>query len=471
MPGHRDRFPATIDLTGVRIGATSAAGYEVTLRPPHPSDFHEWRRIRLRDQCFIEPFWVSSPLSWQDRHTETLWVRECLHTRRALRARKALGMAVEVEGRFAGQCCIDAVDATARCAELGGWIDSTVARKGLGAFGGALAIDFAFGHLGIRRIVAPICVDNLPAARSAERLGFEREATLVNFFDVGGHRMDHDLWAIRHNVASDLVVTRCKGTVRERVAPVRRIGPLGFLPADLPRSRESVSASIRFQLGSVKRFAPHPSAEFPPRRLLVPHIVGGRRVALRPARLVDLAALHRPGVSPRVLTGAPEFDTRLPSLRKSLGDRWSGRRLTYVLRSGDRVCGVCSLELLDIDRRSASLHLAAIGPAIDRQALVVSGRMVLEDSFRRLRLHRVAAAVDSSDDDAAALVSALGMHREGRLSDAAVIDQRWCDLDLWSLVAGTASDNTPTPEIDVTSARVKSRPELPGKDQPCRYSI
>jgi len=53
-----------------------------------------------------------------------------------------------------------------------------------------------FGTLGLRRVTAPICVDNAAAAKRAERVGMRREGTMTSFLDVGGRRRDHDMWAI-----------------------------------------------------------------------------------------------------------------------------------------------------------------------------------------------------------------------------------------------------------------------------------
>lgn len=61
----------------LRLGPVVVAGQEVALRSPRLSDAAAWREIRLRDQRLIEPYWVSSALSWPERHTEAIWVDEC----------------------------------------------------------------------------------------------------------------------------------------------------------------------------------------------------------------------------------------------------------------------------------------------------------------------------------------------------------------------------------------------------------
>lgn len=180
----------------LRLGPIGVAGHQVALRSPRLSDATAWREIRLRDQRLIEPYWVSSTLSWPERHTETMWVDECLQSRKSARAGLALPLVVEVDGRFAGQCNLERIDVRTKTAELGIWLDAQVTGRGVCSVVGVLLADYAIDTLGLRRVTAPICVDNAPAAKRAQRMGMRREGTIAGFLDVGGHRRDHDMWAI-----------------------------------------------------------------------------------------------------------------------------------------------------------------------------------------------------------------------------------------------------------------------------------
>lgn len=180
----------------VRLGPTDVSGRQVVLRSPRMSDGPRWRAIRLADRERIEPWWVSSTLSWQDRHTEAAWVSSWLTARRAARAGQALPLAVEVDGRFAGQCGLDRIDRFTATGELGVWLDSGLGGRGLGAVVVAVLADYALGVLGLRRITAPVATDNDAAARTMRRAGLVREGTMASFLDVGGAPRDHDRWAI-----------------------------------------------------------------------------------------------------------------------------------------------------------------------------------------------------------------------------------------------------------------------------------
>lgn len=180
----------------LQIGPVTHRGHVVLLRSPRLSDESAWRRIRLRDQRLIEPFWLSSPRSWAERHTELAWVEEVLSGRQNARAGRGLSLVVEVDGRFAGQFNLEWIDSGARSAEIGAWLDSTLTGRCIMRTAGLLLAEYAFGSMGLCRITAPICVDNGAAALAVTQFGMRREGTMASYLDVGGRRKPHDLWAI-----------------------------------------------------------------------------------------------------------------------------------------------------------------------------------------------------------------------------------------------------------------------------------
>ena len=185
-----------IPSAAIRLGPVMSAEHRVALRSPRLSDASAWQTLRLRDQHLIEPFWVSSSKSWSRRHTEGAWIDELLHMRKEARAGRALPLVIEVEGRFAGQFNVEHIDCGAQSAEVGVWIDSTLAGQGIALAAANLLAQYVFDILGLRRVTAPVCVDNRPATRLVRQVGMQREGTMASYLDVGGRRKDHDLWAI-----------------------------------------------------------------------------------------------------------------------------------------------------------------------------------------------------------------------------------------------------------------------------------
>lgn len=180
----------------LRLGPVIARGHVVVLRPPRFSDAVAWRSIRVRDRHLIEPFWLSSTLSWSERHTEHAWVEEVLSARANARAGRSLSLVIEVDGGFAGQFNLERIDSGALSAEIGAWLDSALAGRWIMRAAGMLLADYAFGGLGLRRITAPVCVDNVAAALAVRHFGMRHEGTMESYLDVGGRRKAHDLWAI-----------------------------------------------------------------------------------------------------------------------------------------------------------------------------------------------------------------------------------------------------------------------------------
>lgn len=193
----RDRFtawqPKRRQLT---ITGPSPTDSTVTLRCPRISDAPAWRQLRLQNQAVIEPFWTSSNTCWEQRHTETVWIRECLHSRAVTTAGHALPMVIEVDGRFAGQCNFEWIDMHNGTAEVGIWVDSAHGRSGIGITAATLILEHGFAELGLHRISAPISITNVAAKRLVTRIGLIYEGTMSGYLDVGGRRTDHELWAI-----------------------------------------------------------------------------------------------------------------------------------------------------------------------------------------------------------------------------------------------------------------------------------
>lgn len=178
------------------LGPATRGGHVVLLRSPRMSDAPAWRSIRLRDRHLIEPFWLSSTRPWAERHSDCAWVEEVLSAGRNARAGRGLSLVIEVDGRFAGQFNLERIDRGAQSAEIGAWLDSSLAGRCIMRAAGTLVADHAFGAMGLRRITAPVCVDNAAAALAVMQFGMRREGTMASYLDVGGQRKPHDLWAI-----------------------------------------------------------------------------------------------------------------------------------------------------------------------------------------------------------------------------------------------------------------------------------
>lgn len=177
------------------LSTVTSAGVAVTLRTPRFSDAAAWRAVRMDNREFIEPFWDYSPLSWPERHTRGIWVRECLAAHRRMRRGAGLHTVIVADGGLAGQC--DAwIDRFHGRSELGLWVDSRHHGRGVGIAAVRLVIAALFAQPGIDRISAPIASGNTATTRVAERLGFVKEGVLRSYMRIGSGRCDHELWGL-----------------------------------------------------------------------------------------------------------------------------------------------------------------------------------------------------------------------------------------------------------------------------------
>lgn len=212
----------------VHLGPQEVHGHTIRMRSPRLDDAAEWRSVRLRNRAQIEPWWVTSPLTWEERHSEASWVSHLLQTRRAAIAGFALPLVAEFDGSLVGECNLDWIAPHAGTAEMSVWLDSSFGGSSrVSTVAAAMVIDHAVSVLGLHRLTAPICEGNSAAAWGAKRLGLMREGTMAGFLDVGGSRRDHDLWAITADRLPPGGCTAAMLALADRGAP--RAGRVGRL--------------------------------------------------------------------------------------------------------------------------------------------------------------------------------------------------------------------------------------------------
>ncbi|MCM6772168.1 GNAT family N-acetyltransferase [Nocardia sp. CDC159] len=417
-------------MNRVRLGPAHLHGARVMIRPPRLSDYAAWRRIRLRDQAFIEPFWYSSPCDWADRHTEKQWVREYLVAAIETRRGRRVSGVIEIAGRFAGQCELVAIDRRGRTGELSIWIDSRLARHGYGGLAAALVLDHGFGALGLERIVAPISPANAGAAHAAAELGFVREATMARYFDVGGARRDHDLWALtRADVPPNGFADRWIGRFAGRPARLSAVEQTEDTPVAHRRWHAAgmmAPVLVRLVAGRFRR------------RLLV----------LEGARPVRLTLADHPGavVRTRRITDGAGWRTAHPALGRtawwreflrSRGGLRSTGGLVLVLEVDGRYAGEFRLFDLDMFDRNARLHAWADPARADIGVRTAATRAVLDYAFHTLGLYRVAAEIDATDAESAEVAACAGLLEEGIMRNHAGPTGRRGDHALWASTIAT----------------------------------
>ncbi len=110
---------------------------------------------------------------------------------------QGLPFAIEVDGVFAGQVTVsNIVRGSAQMANLGYWIDQSVAGRGLMPRAVALAIDHCFAHAGLHRVEIAVRPENSNSLRVVEKLGLQEVGFAQRFLHIDGAWRDHRVFAI-----------------------------------------------------------------------------------------------------------------------------------------------------------------------------------------------------------------------------------------------------------------------------------
>lgn len=282
------------------------------------------------------------------------------------------------------------------------WVDSRLARHGVASAAGAMAFDHAFFRLDIRRLVAPISVDNVPTKRGVATMGMTREAVMADYFHAGGRRQDHELWSIlRRDVPPGGMVQQVLG--RRAAMAISTKDVAVETEADRwPASRRAALEMLRFHAAQ--------------RRTGWADVVRALRRHPTPTlRSSSASALVLPGMEARVSGAA------------------SGERLTWqILHRGDTV-GEVGLRRVRPFLQQAEVWLSMESsrqhdPAVSAEAL----RLVIGHAMDVLRLDRV-YAVTAPGDLLAGVGPEVGLRHEGVLADHVDEDMRHGDHDLWAV--------------------------------------
>ncbi|WP_406229640.1 GNAT family N-acetyltransferase [Nocardia sp. NBC_01009] len=430
-------------LSDIRLGPATLHGVIVVLRPPRIADYAQWRRIRLRDQRTIEPFWTSSPLDWAARHSGKQWVRECLVVRTQARAGRRLSTVIEVAGRFAGQIELVSIAPDTGSAELGLWVDADMARHGFGGLAASLILDFAFGAAGLQRLTAPISPANIATSRGAALMGFRREAMMTRYFDVGGARRDHELWAITReavppNGFTARWITRYDGPVS--AAPATPSAPEG---APIPATIVLV-ATARYYAGRVLHMLDPLRTPKPIRLTDAEHPA----LVLRSRRRGDwaqwcAARMHSrgrldpgPGESEAAWAARHSRSRWWRELLRARAGLHSPTGLVLAIEVDGAYFGEGRLFDLDMFDRNAKMFVWTDTTCAE-PTRVAATQLLLDYAFAELGLCRVETAIELDDLGAAEVAARVGMIREGRMHSYVGATGRRADHDLWAVTTPT----------------------------------
>ncbi|MGH3887606.1 MAG: GNAT family N-acetyltransferase [Pseudonocardiaceae bacterium] len=180
-----------------RLGPMRVAAGQVALRPVRLRDGSAWSRLRLRDEAYLRPWEPESEGAWTEHSATLAWPVLCSGQRATARRGQALPFTITLDGQLVGQLTLgNVVRGSLRSAWVGYWVESAAVGGGIATGAVALAVDHAFGPVGLHRVEATVRPENAASLRVLAKLGFRDEGLLRRYLEVDGAWRDHQLLAL-----------------------------------------------------------------------------------------------------------------------------------------------------------------------------------------------------------------------------------------------------------------------------------
>ena len=173
----------------------------VVLRPLKRADAEEFAEVRVANRDWLQP-WDATLPGADARGGPLREERAAFQSmRRALQSQArrgvALPFALEVDGSFRGQVTAASIQwGSISSVQIGYWIDSRLAGRGIMPLAVAMATDACFFDLGLHRVEINIRPENSKSLRVVEKLGFRFEGLRRGYMHIAGNWADHRSYAL-----------------------------------------------------------------------------------------------------------------------------------------------------------------------------------------------------------------------------------------------------------------------------------
>jgi ribosomal-protein-alanine N-acetyltransferase len=181
-----------------RLVDPAAPGGAVGARPMRLRDGAAWSDLRLRNERWLARWEAHPPGTVWDARQSAAAFHPMLRTlRRQARAGVTLPFGVTLDERLVGQVTVaHLVRGALNSAQVGYWVDETVAGRGVIPTALALVVDHCFGPVGLHRIEADVRPENTASRRVVEKLGFREEGLHRRYLHIDGDYRDHVVYAL-----------------------------------------------------------------------------------------------------------------------------------------------------------------------------------------------------------------------------------------------------------------------------------
>lgn len=168
----------------------------IALRELRRKDGQQWRQLRIDDEAELRRVEPTVDAAWEDVHGAQGWRANFSNLKALAKAGVVVPMAIVVDGHFAGQMTIGNIQpGRISSGWIGYWIGSRWAGRGVATAALAMAVDHAFGPMGLHRLEATVMEDNPASLAVLRKAGFRIEGHLRKNLHINGRWTDHVLTA------------------------------------------------------------------------------------------------------------------------------------------------------------------------------------------------------------------------------------------------------------------------------------
>lgn len=173
-------------------------GRRVLLRPLVPSDFTQWREVRVHNDEWLTKWEPSRPAGSpdviNDRHA---FAARCNARERERHMGAGFGFGVFVDGKLRGEMNLSSVQyGPFQNCYVGYWIDERAAGRGYTPEALVTVLKFGFEELQLHRLQIAIIPRNTASRRVVEKLAIRDEGTAQRYLEINGAWEDHVRYAM-----------------------------------------------------------------------------------------------------------------------------------------------------------------------------------------------------------------------------------------------------------------------------------
>ncbi|MDP9020420.1 MAG: GNAT family N-acetyltransferase [Actinomycetota bacterium] len=194
-------------------------GRRVQLRPLVPSDFADWREVRIRSRDWLVPWEPRRPPGSPDVvRSGAAFSARCRARDRERQLGSGYGCGIFVGRRLCGEINLNSVQrGPFQNAYVGYWIDKGCAGNGYVPEALVVLARFAFEDLRLHRLQVAIIPRNTASRRVVEKLGLRCEGTAERYLEINGVWEDH----LRYAITAEEWRQRRRELLRRWVSPAR----------------------------------------------------------------------------------------------------------------------------------------------------------------------------------------------------------------------------------------------------------